>query len=533
MKKLFYILSFAAAGIFISGCGKDYLTSLQNNPNSVSGTAATPQLVLPGTLTSLGNMVNGDGAFQAEAAWMGYWNYSGGYSYNTNVHNYVMTTSSPSVLYGSFYSILANVNVIDKSASGVTNMHSYVAIAKILKAMCYQYLVDYYNDVPYTQSLQGIANFFPTYDKGSAIYDGTVSQLDTAINLLKAANGNVNETLVSSDDVMFGGDLTKWLKFANTVKLRALIRQSAVASKAAYIQTEIASTASVGYMGLGGDALVNPGYANTAGKQNPLYADFGLTPTGGLGGNFNYLRANGTGVAFFINTKDPRLAWVYCAKADQPTTTTYYSPSATPVLANYAGDTLGQQNLQPTKGSGFGPGIIKAPTQPLVMFSAAEALFLQAEAAYRGWITSGTAATFYNQGIQASFEFLGVGGSTAAADGYAATYSAQTVGVATNSTWPFAGIAYSSIPAGANQLQAILTQKWAALNSVSASEAYSDWRRTGYPVVPLSSSPSLTVTHKPYRYFYPTEEVNSNTAAWTAGGGATVDPFATKIFWMP
>jgi len=80
------------------------------------------------------------------------------------------------------------------------------------------------------------------------------------------------------------------------------------------------------------------------------------------------------------------------------------------------------------------------------------------------------------------------------------------------------------------------------LNGINNMEAWNDWRRTfnsgtnsGYPAAPLSQSPSLSpsVTHMPFRFYYPLEEPNTNNAAWLQAGGDKVDPFTSKIFWMP
>jgi hypothetical protein len=82
-------------------------------------------------------------------------------------------------------------------------------------------------------------------------------------------------------------------------------------------------------------------------------------------------------------------------------------------------------------------------------------------------------------------------------------------------------------------------QKWAALNSINVAEPFNDWRKTynptlnsGYPIVPVSINNGNTNPHMPFRYLYPTEEQNNNDAAWSAAGGASVNVFTSKIFWM-
>jgi hypothetical protein len=167
------------------------------------------------------------------------------------------------------------------------------------------------------------------------------------------------------------------------------------------------------------------------------------------------------------------------------------------------------------------------------MMLAAESYFVQAEATVYGWLPGGAAQAkvLYQNGIRASYEYLNVGGSTGAADTYAAAYYNQP------------NVAYVAFPTTASQdslIHIIIEQKWAALNGINNVEAYNDWRRTfnpsrntGYPIVPVSVSPSNIEPHAPFRYYYPTEEATSNGTAWKAAGGNAIDPFTDKIFWMP
>jgi hypothetical protein len=527
MKKIIFL--FLIAGILVTaGCKKGYLTELQNNPNAPTTSAATVQLVLPGTLTDLVGVVNGTGPYQNIAVFLGYWNYAGGYSFNNSVQNYVMTNSSPEV-WANYYGILTNLNVIHQQASASPTLVNYVAISNILEALCYKNLVDAYNDIPYSEALKGSGDLFPKYDKGSDVYDSLVASLDASMASIQANISNATAvTPTSNDDIMFGGNMHDWLLFANTIKLKLLVQQSAVSAKQSYIKTEAGSTASVGY--LDHDALVNPGY--TAAQPSPMYGQFGVAPSGGVNGDFNYIREGGYVIDFYKNTNDPRLGYFAGINGTQPndpggSSNDYYSFSLPLNKANYNGDYQGIQTTPTANSSGIGPGIVQSPVQSAVMMTAAESYFVQAEAVVRGYIT-GDAEQLYHAGITASFEYLNVGNSP---DTYAQAYYSQS-NVA-NVTWP------SSMDA---QIQAILTQKWAALNSINVYESWNDWRRTfnpsinsGYPIIPLSKSPSLSpsITHMPFRFYYPASEPEYNKTSWLAAGGDQVNPFTSKIFWMP
>jgi hypothetical protein len=518
-----------------SGCSKHYLSDLQNNPNQPTTDVATPQLLLPSVLTGLVDIVNdvtatgGNPSYEVEAAWMGYWNYQPGYTFNSNVANYVLTSGGPQ-LWDNYYGVLTNANFMIESTNGVAANANYTDIAEILEAISFQNLVDLYGDIPYSQALKIQTYFYPAYDNASNIYDSLTVKLDNAMADINSNLSNSAVTLPSTDDIMFGGNMQNWLQFANTVKLRLLLRESNVSSKAAYITGEITKTASYGYVT--SDVLVNPGY--TSAKPNPLWGGFGYSPSGSLNYAASFVAANGTAMAFYQNTNDQRLGYFYSPKSITATDPSFFNVQLPVVDSDYFANPLGSQNQNPdgTGSSNIGPGIAQSPTQGSVMMTASESYFLQAEATVYGWLPGGNGAaqTLYQNGIMKSYEYLNVGGSTAAADGYAAAYYGQNL--------PFV-----AFPVGATSDSldhVIITQKWAALNGINCAEAFNDWRRTynaalssGYPIVPLSISNSNTNPHAPFRYFYPTEEANDNNAAWTAAGGPGVDVFNTKIFWMP
>jgi len=512
MKKLMYISIMAIVAGF--GCKKGFLSELQNNPNNPTTNAATVQLVLPGTINNLVSQISGTGTnnYQLQAAWVGYWNYSGGYTFNTGAHEYIITNTGP-VVWDAYYGILTNLNVIKQTAGADASLSNYNDIADILEAVCYKNLVDAYNDVPYSKALKGAGNFYPTYDKGSDIYDSLVAKLDVAMADISANISNAAKHTPGADDIMFQGDMTQWLKFANTEKLKLLVQQSAVSSKQAYITSEASKTNSYGYTTQ--DALVNPGYSGT--QQGALYGTFGISATGGINGGYTYIRAGGFALNFYKTTNDPRLGYFYSAKGSDPTTASYYVPTGN--QSDYNADYLGTQSLALTQSSGIGPGLITkaGASQPSVMMLAAESYFVQAEAAVRGYITA-DAKSLYQSGITASFEYLGVDDADNAAQAY---YSQSAI---TNVSWP---------ANAADQISTIITQKWAALNGISNMEAWNDWRRTGFPAVPATKDPNSIEKHMPYRLYYPIEEPNTNNAAYLAAGGDKIDPFVNKIFWMP
>jgi len=536
MKK-FSIITCIGIGVALLGssCGKGWLSDLQNNPNAPVTTQVTPQLILPAAITNIVNIVNdvtatgSNPSYESEGVWMGYWNYQPGYTFNATVANYVMTSSNPQ-LWDNYYGVLTNLNFIVKDTTGGTQYANYHDIAEILEAICFQNLVDLYGDIPYSQALNVVGNFFPSYDNQSAIYDSLTAKLDNAMADINANLNSSTVVLPQTDDVIFAGNMQGWLTFANTVKLRLLLREVNVTAKQAYIISEIGKTASYGYMT--SDVLVNPGY--TSAQPNQIWGGFGISPSGSLNYAASFIGANGTALNFYQATNDVRVGYFYSPLSITSQDAGYYNTNITYPGADteYAANPLGIQVALAKGSSNIGQGLVQSPSQGAVMMSAAESYFLQAEAMVYGWLSGGNSAaqTLYQSGITKSYEYLNVGGSKTAADAAAATYYAQNLG-------------WVAFPTGASSdslVHTILEQKWAALNGINVVEPYNDWRKTfvtamntGWPIVPVSISTGNSQAHMPFRYYYPAEEQQNNNASWTADGGPNVDPFNTRLFWMP
>jgi hypothetical protein len=424
-------------------------------------------------------------------------------------------------VWTNYYINISNFNALSGSGAGP----NYTAIAKIMTVFDYEALVDNYNNVPYSQALQGTGNLTPVYDNGTAIYDDLMKQLDAAIVLIQGAPAS--SLVPGAGDIVFNGTMSSWLKFANTLKLKLAIRQTNISAKTTALTAAVQATQTIGYLGAIA-AVANPGYLNSdsfGGQQSPMYLSYGVNAAGAaLGSNPTY-QANAYGAHYYGSNNDPRLTAVYSA------TTTANAAATTGLLdgdiETYNGVTVvaspfgdgtppngiippgtTRTNLSPSK---FGPGVLKSPTQNANILSSAEGYFLQAEGAARGYIT-GTAATLYNAGITASF----VDDNLSAAQ--AATYYAQ------------AQIVYPAAAPLETQIKAIIVQKWAALNLYGAFEAFNEYRRTGYPSdIPLSITPGANAPNQVTRIPYPNIEYSTNATNVAAQG--TIGIFTSKIFW--
>lgn len=475
----------------IAGCKSDYL-DINSNPNQV--TAATPELVLPSALASTGAYMNT--SFYFLNLWMGYWNWSGNYSISLSDKNYQFTNSFNQGIWTNGYLNLKNYNYLDQQGAAL-NQPINQAFGKIMKAFHFQILVDTYGDIPYTQALQGTTAITPTYDKAQAIYDDLIVQIDAALALLAKSEGTPNP---GTNDIMFGGDIGKWRRFANTLKLRILLRQADKADRASAVQAGLATikASGFGFLGAGENAQVNPGYANSQNQQSPLFGAF-YQVNGQPTGTNNQYKGNGYAISVLKQTNDPRLA-------------AYYRPVGG-TGTNFNGTLFGTQDVQVnTLVSDVGPAVVKTVSSAAVIMSSHESLFLQAEAAQRGYIT-GNAKTLFQAAVTESF----VNAGRTAAE--ATTYLAQK------------GVKNVDFDASTNKIETIITQKWVSENGVAPFEAWADYRRTGYPTdVPISQDPSVTVRQIPVRLFYPQTEFSTNATNVNAQG--TVSQFTSKIFWV-
>jgi hypothetical protein len=488
-----------AAILLLGACKKDYL-DINKNPNKPA--EVTPGLVLTNALNS--TAVNTTGSinfYQFASTWTGYWNYSGAVSAFAEERSYQFTTNyGPAVsTWDNLYHNLEDYDYVEKQSIALNNTF-YNAISKTMKAYDFQNLVDIFGNIPYSDALKSTSSIRPKYDKAQDIYEDLAKKLDTAAGLFKTNVGNVSSA-DAAYDIMYKGDAAKWGRFANTLKLRILLRQSEMPGRAAYILAEIAkiNANGLGFIGAGDGGSVNPGYTNSSGKQNPFWSTFGYSPVGKTApkdGHRFYI-ASAYALSFYQGNNDPRLPKLYTTIDDGNGTT--YSGSA-------FGPTAGNDD-NPQFKSAIGTGLLKGADMAQPLLTDFESLFLQAEAAQRNYIST-DARSLYEAAVQQSFSYLGAG--TAAA--YLAANSV--------SNWTLAP----------DKLTLVMTQKWAAMNGINDMESWADYRRLNIPAdVPISNNPAASIRKVPVRLLYPQSEYNYNPDNVLAQG--TISQFSTRIFW--
>ena len=480
--------------ILISSCKKSDFDINSPNPNQPS--SVSPNYVLSAALVSSANQVLGGNANFANG-WMGYWATYGEQS--PSVLSYNITSDFFSGNWDGTYVTLENYKFIEDQ-SAPPNKAYFRAIAKMMKAFHFQRLVDLYNNVPYSDALVS-TNSFPKFDSAETIYKGLVVQLDSAVNIITTADALTVDNPGSSD-VMFQGNMDLWVKFAHTLKLKILMRLTQTSGGPAYISGNLTGLTTSDFLGEGEDAGINPGYSNSSqAQQSPEWQNIGYTTNGSPTGGNQYTRANSYAVNFYNATNDLLRIQLF------------YAQNGSGIIRGraFGSSDVGQSN---SIISGIGSGILSSPTMNAVILPAFESLFIQAEAAQRGFIPGDPAALF-KEAVTESFRFLGVADYQNAAQVF---YSQPNDKV--------------NIDASSNKINTIILQKWAALNGIDPLESYSDWRRLGIPSdLPVSVYPGTTATHIPFRLLYPTSEFHYNAANVNAQGN--INQFTSKIFWMP
>lgn len=494
MKKAILFL-FALAMVSVS-C--DEFLDVNENPNNPS--ISTPSLTLPvalenfsalnaRTMTYLGNflVVN--------------WSTPSNWSANSIYSRYDFSADDFSNIFETSYvSIFKDLTYIEsyEDPTGAIDYSYYKAISKIIKGFQYQLLVDLYGDIPYTEANLRGDNTTPKYDDAETVYKAVIEDLAAAVALIQNAPETAEDP--GTQDTFFHGDMDHWAEFANTIKLRMLVRLSNT-NQTSYITEQIASINANGMGYLAVNASSNPGYTNSADKQSPFWDYFVLPVTGVQQNRGDYTVASEHAMAFLTNSSDPRRERLY-----------------KPALTGGAYKGAVQSTVLP--GTGFtsndlskvGPGLLVAATQNQIIMPIAETLFIQAEATARGYLPGGDAAakTLYENAIKASFTQLAVPSAATAA----ATYYGQGL---INVNW-------ASSP---NKIEAIMTQKWVALNGTASIESWIDLTRTGFPSgLPI---PAESPGQRPVRLLYPASEVSRNANNVPTQG--ITDVFTNNPFW--
>jgi hypothetical protein len=532
MKKINIIGGLFLAAVLLGSCEKKEFLNVNTDPNSPTDASITSDLLLPAALlktsrlTTGAAVAGGNNRLATLARWCGIWCPTTDFAAGEE-SKYIQTAGTSSATWYTIYDQNNEFKSIENKsiANGET---FYQGIAVIMKSLNFQMGVDMFNDMPYSQA-NNPNILLPKYDKAEDIYLDLLKQIDNGITLIKAADASKNfnlangDILRSSPNGITSGPLNtaanrklKWAKFGNTLKLRLLIHMSQMPNIATLAATEIAkiNAEGSGFINAGETMGVNPGF--TTAKPNNFWSNYIYDQAGNFPNTFN--RANNFSLNTFKGLNDVRYQYFYKPRLGTSGASPNdwvgidYAPiNSNPALkANVTSDIGGA----PTP-SGGTTGLGKSAAMDAWLITAAESLFLQAEAKARGWNVPGSAAALYQSAVTESFTWLGV----PSAASVAATYLAQSD---------------SRIQFGASlaqNLNAIAWQKYFAFNGNALLEVWNDYRRLDIVPIPLSLDPGRSGKPIPVRFPYPQTELDFNTTNVNAAGGAGIDIFTSKIFW--
>jgi len=522
MKKI-SILMLAVVTLVATSCS-DYL-DINTNKNQPTSVAAP--LVMSQALVASALVINAYNTYGMQTG--GYAANGGGFGGFNETTTYLYTNNNYNNLWPTTYDNLEDYQYIinqttDADGNVMPDQIYFNAVARIMKSWGFQLLVDAYNDVPYSAALQGQANLTPEYDDAATIYAALAADLDKALADINAGQtAAIAPTPLGSYDVVFGADMNKWKQFANTVKLRLVIRGG---SKVNFANK---SFDAAGFLTT--NALINPGYLRDNNRQNPEWNSWA----------FNYQGVAAT-KAWIPTTfvmgyydghrlkDDWRGAKTYESYGSPITNQLGYEGNGIPKSpdGNYWYPGANKKGTE----SGNATGVLKGPNAGMVLMLAAESYFLQAEGAMTGLIP-GTVKTLFESGIKASFNYIYQlpdktipAGSNPDAD--AAAYIAAN---------PSYLVQIDLANSDAQREEAIITQKWIALNMVNSWEGFNEYRRTGFPKVqgttPNGTFASIVsgITSRPdrlpTRILYPSTEIQYNGDNVPAG----VNSVSSTIFW--
>lgn len=477
MKKIKILITTAILGLlFFTGCDNGF-EEVNTNPNDAL--AVPSELLIVDIARNAGNiMYSSFVGMDMGNCWA---QQMAKVNYEEEARFQVRNSVIEGTVWQSLYEdVIADAKSMENIAIDEGNDYTRGA-ALVLQAYGYHVLTDVFGMIPFTEAIDA-SNFKPAYDSQEVVYAGILNMLDTANLLLTAGTGDIS----AASDIVYGGSKDGWLKFANSLKFRCLMRVSGTTLHDAAALQDLVSNRKMFESNADNGNLV---YLDANPNANPIYETVVYRT------RLEY-KINEVLVQMLQGLNDPRLA-VY---AETNSDGEYRGkPSGINGVPN---DDWNYDNV-----SGIGEFYLN-PNLPATFMSYSELNFLMAEAATKGYIT-GDAETYYNEGIRAAFEFNEIEDQ----------YATYIVG---------SGVAFSSVTA--NALKQIAEQNWIAMYDQGI-ESWTEWRRTGYPVLALPVD--AVVGSIPSRYNYPPIESSVNAANYDAAVAAQgPDLLTTDIWWM-
>ncbi|WP_200976863.1 SusD/RagB family nutrient-binding outer membrane lipoprotein [Echinicola sp. 20G] len=483
IKRICSILMISIVGLILEACTGDFeeMNTDPNNPVSIS-----PALLLPNAIqVSVDRYWGHSTRFErlnidAAMCWMQH--LARNIYINVEGDSYEIPLTISSGTWDALYNdALINFESVLKLSAEDGEFHNsnYQGVAITMKAFTFSYMTDVFGPIPYSEALKGTAEEAinsPKYDSMEEIYAGLLEELGTANALLDVNGPAIN------GDILFDGDILKWKKFANSLRLKLAnhqAEQKPMESQA--VMAEILGNPSVYPVFTNNDDFAQLHHVDVIGSRNKMFDVFSTRSDWNI---------SETLINKLLELDDDRIT-VYALPLADGSYAGLPNGLTDAAASTYTASTIGTKFLD--------------PTAPSILMSYAELLFIKAEAAYDGDI-DGDPAALLEEAIAASFDQHGL---------------------------DMPGDYMSRV--GMVDKEAIMTQKWLALFGQGI-EAWTEYRRTGYPVFPPANPNSVFYNEGvlPTRIEYPTSEYSLNKSALDEGvrilGGE--DNMRVPLWWV-
>lgn len=547
--RLIYFFTALVMLVAVAGCKK--FLDVNKNLNSPTPESASVSLLLSSCERAIANnMALGSGLGNT-----------------MSVYTHQMTGRVAADRYGAgsqgwdgLYAAIANLNVIIKNGTAETR-YAYAGIAKILKAYTYSILVDVYGDVPFSEFDQFPEIKQPKFDKGADIYPQLLKMIDEGIADINNPAFNISKP--AADDYIYKGDLTKWKKAANTIKLKLYTQVRLVQDVSTDVKALLATPANL-INSQAENFMLPYGPFATTDDRHPAYGDYNATQRGGqLFSPWLYEIMKGRNANILSGNPDPRIPYyIYnqkSATALPENCTEFRDGGFISILFGSNGNCRDGSNsatyslfgLYPAGGR-YEDGAARTITQigalnagtgalPHQFITYADRLYLEAELINAG-LALGNEKTVFSKALDESFKQMDYIITSFIKPGNAG--AAQVVPLidtlSATAVYKTAVLAAFDAATPAKKLEYIITEKW--INRIeNPVDNYTDYRRTGYPVL-FSPAPVGTVTSvtAPDGKFTPVSNdrqyplslpFNNNEIALNSNAPPQKVPENYKVFW--
>lgn len=440
--------------------------------------------------------------------WSGYMATPTGFAGGSNNSTYNLIDGWNDFAWAPTYkNIMAFTDAIEKKTKNVQN--DFYGLSLILKVQAMHRVTDKFGPAVYSQ--YGTGALPVSYDSQEEIYNAMFADLETAItHLTNKIQSGEPSNLGGVDQTVFAGNMTKWVQFANSLRLRLAMRITKINPTLAKTQAEKSLNHSIGVI-----------------TENSGILSLNLPhPVGMISESWKDIRMSADMESILVGYSDPRIS-KYFKESDQ-------FPS------EYKGVRTGINIISKSDHQDFS-GLADHILSKITFMTAAEVYFLRAEGALRGWNMGDTPQALYEEGIKKSFEqHTATGAISYLADNSSvpANYVDAAPGYAVNNSNAVSTITIQWNDADSNELklERIITQKWIACFP-DGQEAWSEHRRTGYPklfpIIKNTSGGIIDSNLGVRRINFPISERNGNAAGVATGISKLNGPDngATRLWW--